>query len=267
MPESSSIAFIGRTHAEFLPLLEWCADRKLLREDNIFPSISAAFASSMFLKSSSALTVVLQNYPDEFSRDDVNRLIGHQLFGRVFCCQSSWCVSTGRTHDVWPVVSRVTAATSIAVVASALQEISLQVPPLLPMAAPEDVFAKRLVPESGRQHFSCRAACLCSDPPLRKVAAAMLGGAGFPVTELAGASAQIGQFGFVLCDQMDVEADDELRQSLQAIRVQSFVVGMTEFPGKARPDWADEIVEKTELQLQLSTVLHRFRLWMTDRGR
>lgn len=267
MPESSSIAFIGRTHPEFLPLLEWCADRKLLREDSIFPSIAAALTSPAFLKSSSALTVVLQNYPDEFSRDDVNRLIGHQLFGRVLCCQSSWCVSTGRTHDIWPAVSRVTAATSIAVVATSLREISQQIPPLLPMAAPEDVFAKRIIADSGRHHFSCLAACVCADAPLRKVAVAMLGGAGFPVAELAGSSSPIGQFGFVLCDEADVEADDALRRSLQAIRSQSFVVGMTEFPGQARPDWADELIEKTELQLQLSSVLQRFRLWMTDRGR
>lgn len=267
MPESSSIAFIGRSHAEFLPLLEWCADRKLLREDNIFPSITAAFASPAFLKSSWTLTIVLQNYPDEFSRDDVNRLIGHQLFGRVLCCQSSWCVSTGRTHDVWPIVSRVTAGSSIALVCAALEEISQRIPPLLPMAAPEDVFAKRLVTDSERRHYSCLAACVCRDQPFRNVAIAMLEAAGFAVSELSGPSASVGQFGFVLCDQADVDADRALPEWLRTIRTQSFVAGMTELPGQSQPDWADVLVEKTELHLQLSSALQRFRIWMTGRGR
>lgn len=266
MPEPSRIVFIGRAHPEFSPLLEWCAQQKLLREDNIFPSITAAFASPVFQKSAPALTIVLQNYPDEFSRDDVNRLIGHQLFGRVLCCQSSWCVSTGRTHDVWPVVSRVTAGSSIALVSAALNEISRQIPPLLPMAAPEDVFAKRLAADSGGQHFSCLAACICSDLPLRKAAVAMLESAGFPVTEFVGSWAQMSPCGFVLCDQLDAETDSELLKSLRAVRSQCFVVGMTEFPGQTKPDWADELVEKTELHLQLSSVLHRFRIWMTDRS-
>ncbi|MFO0975079.1 MAG: hypothetical protein U0996_01710 [Planctomycetaceae bacterium] len=263
-PVTSGVVFIGRTHPEFLPLLEWCAEQRLLFEHNIFSSIEAAFASSAFQTHRPALTIVLQNYPDEYPRDEVNRLIGHLLFGRVLCCQTSWCVSTGRTHDVWPIVSRVPAGSAIPVVGQALKEIALQIAPMLPMAAPEDVFAHRqavAVPE----HLSCRATCICSDRPLKSVAAAMLIHAGFPVSAESDSIEQLARFGFVLCDEMDVRHDPNLIAQLSSVRDQSFVVCMTEFPGQQKPDWAHAIVEKTELQVQLSSAIRQFRIWMSGR--
>lgn len=261
---TSGVAFIGRTHPEFLPLLEWCAEQKLLFENNIFSSIDAAFATPAFQKSPPALTIVLQNYPDEYPRDDVNRLIGHLLFGRVICCQSSWCVSTGRSHDVWPVVSRITAGSAIPVVNQALQEIAKQVAPMLPMAAPEDVFAYRQF-VSSQEHLSCRAVCICSDRPLSDVVSAMLVAAGFPVSSEPVPVDELSQFGFVLCDEIDVQLDQTLESTLRSVRDQSFLVSMTGFPGQPLPDWAHAQIEKTELLVQLSSVIRQFRVWMSGR--
>lgn len=261
---TSGVAFIGRTHPEFLPLLEWCAEQKLLFEDNIFSSIDAAFASPAFQKSPPVLTIVLQNYPDEYPRDDVNRLIGYLLFGRVICCQSSWCVSTGRSHDVWPVVSRITAGSAIPVVKRALQDIARQVAPMLPMAAPEDVFAYRQSVAT-QEHMSCRAVCVCSDRPLSAVVSAMLEAAGFPVSSDTVPVVPLSQFGFVLCDEIDVQLDPNLEITLRSIRDQSFLVSMTGFPGQQRPHWAHAQIEKTELQVQLSSVIRQFRGWISDR--
>ncbi len=263
-PVTSGVVFIGRTHPEFLPLLEWCADQKLLFEHNIFPSIDAVFVSPTFQKHPPALTIVLQNYPDEYPRDDVNRLIGHLLFGRVLCVQSSWCVSTGRTHDVWPIVSRVPSGSAIPVVSQALKDIALQIAPMLPMAASEDVFAHRQA-LSVQEHLSCRALCICSDRSLQKTASAMLIQAGFPVSTDGGSVNQLSGFGFVLCDEMDVLHDAELIAELSSVRDQSFLVCMTEFPGQQKPDWAHTLIEKTELQIQLSSAILQFRAWMSDR--
>lgn len=60
------------------------------------------------------LVVVLQNWPDEYSRRDIESLIVTLPLARIVCCYGVWCDSDGRTRALWPPAVRipVTAATS-----------------------------------------------------------------------------------------------------------------------------------------------------------
>jgi len=55
------------------------------------------------------LVVVCQNWPDEFSADDVLGLIRLFPLARIICCFGVWCDSDGRTRAAWPLAVRVPA--------------------------------------------------------------------------------------------------------------------------------------------------------------
>jgi hypothetical protein len=90
------------------------------------------------------LLIVLQQYSDQYNPDDVSLLIGRMLFGRVLCCCGPWCLSEGRTHDVWPISIRVPAASAPTVIDQELRALAEAIESLLPMSAAEEVFAHRV---------------------------------------------------------------------------------------------------------------------------
>lgn len=55
------------------------------------------------------LIVICQNWPDEFSRYDLNDLVKRFPLSRLICCYGVWCESDGRTRNVWPLSVRIPA--------------------------------------------------------------------------------------------------------------------------------------------------------------
>ena len=53
------------------------------------------------------LVVVIQSWPDEFSRRDVERLVTFAPLARIVVCYGAWCESDGRNQGVWPVAVRI----------------------------------------------------------------------------------------------------------------------------------------------------------------
>ena len=52
---------------------------------------------------SPTLVLIYQSYPDEYPREDVERLIGRMPLSRVVVVFGPWCESIGRTEQVWPI--------------------------------------------------------------------------------------------------------------------------------------------------------------------
>jgi hypothetical protein len=53
------------------------------------------------------LVVVCQHWPEEFTEQDVRRLLRMYPLARVTCCYGLWCESDGRNRDIWPLSVRV----------------------------------------------------------------------------------------------------------------------------------------------------------------
>ena len=109
------------------------------------------------------MVVVLQAFSDEYSAADAGELIGRMLFGRVLCCYGPWCISDGRTHDIWPVVARVSVGSAWSVLQQEGRNIRAGVPALLPMAAAEEVFVHRAAVASVRYQGASDAILIVSD--------------------------------------------------------------------------------------------------------
>src|SRR5260370_5504014 len=56
------------------------------------------------------LIVVLQSWPDQFSENDVHKLLALCPLARIVCCFGPWCDSDGRTRSIWPLSVRIPAA-------------------------------------------------------------------------------------------------------------------------------------------------------------
>lgn len=48
------------------------------------------------------LVIVLQSWSTEYSRDEVNRLLGFVPLARLVVCYGAWCESDGRNQSIWP---------------------------------------------------------------------------------------------------------------------------------------------------------------------
>jgi len=55
------------------------------------------------------LAIVCQNWPDEFTQQDVTQLLGLFPLARFICCFGMWCESDGRNRDIWPAAIRIPA--------------------------------------------------------------------------------------------------------------------------------------------------------------
>ncbi len=55
------------------------------------------------------LVVVLERWPDEFTRPEVEALLARWPLARLVCVSGPWCDSAGRTRDIWPTAVRVPA--------------------------------------------------------------------------------------------------------------------------------------------------------------
>lgn len=113
-----------------------------LFESEVLPN--PAMAGDANDHSSADGVIVFQSTSDQFAIGDIHRLVGTMLFGRVLCCYGPWCVSDGRSHDLWPVALRVDAHSAIPIIASELEAFRRDLIPISPMAASEEVLAYRM---------------------------------------------------------------------------------------------------------------------------
>lgn len=138
-----SVMIIGRADApEFAVVVDSLQGSGVERPE-FFRSLPLAIRQIDTQQSKPELVIVLQSWSDEFAADDVRELLGLLLFGRVLCCYSPWCLSDGRSRDIWPVSVRVPLSSARSAVQFEIENMNRKLPPLLPMAAAEEVFAYR----------------------------------------------------------------------------------------------------------------------------
>ena len=172
----TSVAIIGRSHAsEFRTLVGQIQNSRDLVVVGQFDTIEEAVAAGLAERILADVVVVLQAFSDEYSAVDAGQLIGRMLFGRVLCCYGPWCISDGRTHDIWPVVARISVGSAWSVLEQEVRSIRAGLPALLPMAAAEEVFVHRVAVASVRYPDANDAILIVSDDrTLRETIAEML---------------------------------------------------------------------------------------------
>ncbi len=89
------------------------------------------------------LTLVMQSWSDQFTVDDVNRLIGQTLFRRLLCCYSVQCESDGRNRSIWPDAIRVPLRLAASVIHREMRDICDRREPVPPTAARDELFSER----------------------------------------------------------------------------------------------------------------------------
>lgn len=87
------------------------------------------------------LYVVCQSWPDEYTGDEVARLLTWSAAARLVCVCGRWCDSEGRTRDRWPLAVRVPAAEFAPRLEYELQVLSGAAPPLALTASRGEIFA------------------------------------------------------------------------------------------------------------------------------
>ncbi len=89
------------------PLVDWMkenvASAKRWVASPDATDIASLFAEDEFPD----LILVLQCWPNEFSANDVNRLLAFAPLARVVVCYGAWCESDGRNLNVWPASIRI----------------------------------------------------------------------------------------------------------------------------------------------------------------
>jgi hypothetical protein len=260
--DQPQIVLIGRPDPIFSQTAQWL--RRTLRAAITaeFPSIRLAFKSPQFSESLPDLAVVFREHCDQFSTREIQQLIGVMIFRRVVCCDGPLCISDGRTHGQWPAICRVPSNSAESVIQYELDQLACSAAPVSPMAASEDVFARRtdVFPQKMAGFTSpLRAFVAASDIAYRNTTREIL--------HLNGVQAEAGDThvlsvllhvsglkpNWILIDLDDDPAEIEA-ELLAAASTGLHVTAMTAFPGQRRPAWAHSLVEKHELFLQLGAL-------------
>jgi CheY-like chemotaxis protein len=233
-----------------------------------FDTIKEAVDAGLAERILADVVVVLQAFSDEYSAADAGHLIGRMLFGRVLCCYGPWCISEGRTHDIWPVVARVPVGSAWSVLEQEVSNIRAGVPALLPMAAAEEVFVHRAAVGSVRYPGSNDAILIVSDDRmLRETTAEMLRHAATQVFEcgtslnqlqrvfkkLIAANAAHSKVS-VLLDIDGMESrEGELLTMIRAQFSTSRLLRLSSFPQSIADNGTyDQIIDKLEVNTQLA---------------
>ncbi len=114
------------------------------------------------------LLLVHQQWPDQYSAADVDRLLRLTPLSRLICCYGSWCEADGRSRDIWPPAARVPLQRLSTRIRLELKVLRGELPPL-PLTAGRDetfVFDADL-PETISASFPC-ASVISPDPAYRE---------------------------------------------------------------------------------------------------
>ncbi|MEJ7594817.1 MAG: hypothetical protein WKF77_25105, partial [Planctomycetaceae bacterium] len=222
---------------------------------------------------SADFVIVLQSCSDEFAQHEINDLIGHMMFGRILCCYGPWCLADGRSHELWPVAFRIPARSAASLLEMELLGFQADTHALFPMSAGEEVFAHRSqFPDVIRPPVRRNAIVLSDDSELRTTVARILTALDCECTNLPMSVSAIRSHLASLNDTIllaiiDIDAaKDDMQACFDVLhtefRITTFA-GMSVFASSmANSEVATEhqplqIVEKTELLLQLRNLLSR----------
>ena len=129
-------------HGEAEPLRGWITQSRRSADVKQFRSLVDALP---WLESSTwipDLVVIVQSWPDEYTRDDVERLGRAAPLARWLVSYGAWCESDGRTRDLWPLAVRVPVCSAAARLDAEWRLLCDQGGPALPMSASrEESFA------------------------------------------------------------------------------------------------------------------------------
>lgn len=264
-----SVAIIGQSHARlFRTLVQRILDSPNLRVVGKFATIEEALSGGLAETLAADVVVVLQAFSDEYSATYAGQLIGRMLFGRVLCCYGPWCLSDGRTHDIWPVVARVSVASAWSVLEQEVRNIRAGRPTLMPMAAAEEVFVHRSFVETVEYPISYDAMLIASDDrTLRETIAEVLRHTANQVFDCGTSVVQLQQ-GLrklnaaiavhckvnVLLDIDGLEGrESELLQVIQTEVPTSHLLRLSSFPQSIADDGPyDQIIDKLDISVLLA---------------
>jgi len=208
------------------------------------------------------LAVIFRSWCDEHPQTLVQQFIGRFFFRRIICCEGPLCISEARTHQFWPVSCRTSLAAAPAQIALHLNQLQTGRPGLSPLAAPEDLFASQatpalpLLPDKAPAEQTC---VLVADAVLRQTLIELL--RNFGIHAEIGDAAALQSFiqnPSAMPARLIIDADERHEQetSLQHLKHRGLcLIALTGFPGVALPDWATQRLDKSELLLQLPTLL------------
>ena len=262
------VAVIGRSHAsEFRGLVRQIQNSPDMQITGQFETIAEALNAGLAEHLSADIVVVLQAFSDEYSAADAGQLIGRMLFRRVLCCYGPWCLSDGRTHEIWPVVARVSVASAWSAIAQEVENIRTGVDALLPMAAAEEVFAHRGMARSNVYPTDYNTVLIASDDrTLRETIAQMLRHTANQVFECGTSAVQIQRVLKKLNTadavhssvsvMLDIDGqEDRERELLHVIRSEfpaSQLIRLTSFPQAVPENFRfDRVIDKLEVSAQL----------------
>jgi hypothetical protein len=209
------------------------------------------------------LAIIFRSWCDEHPQTLVQQFIGRFFFRRIICCEGPLCISEARTHQFWPVSCRTSLAAAPVQIALHLNQLQTGRPGLSPLAAPEDLFASQATPALPLRPDNAPAEqtyVLVADAVLRQTLIELLRNFGIH-TEIMDAAAlqQFIQNPSAMPARLIIDADERHEQetSLQHLKHRGLcLIALTGFPGVALPDWATQRLDKTELLLQLPTLVH-----------
>ena len=140
----AKVVIIGRDDSHtFRDLLQMFRRSDGMHVSAEYQTLSAALKAGLGQTMSADFVIVLQSCSYEFGQHEINELIGRLLFGRILCCYGPWCTADGRSHELWPVASRIPAASAASLIELELACFRANIQPLFPMSASEEVFAYR----------------------------------------------------------------------------------------------------------------------------
>lgn len=92
--------------AEMKPIIAWMSEQILPGNKSAFVRDINDIDNHLSEDQFPDLIVVLQSWSDEYSSDDVHRLLSFAPLARVVACYGSWCESDGRNRNLWPLSIR-----------------------------------------------------------------------------------------------------------------------------------------------------------------
>ena len=263
-----SVAVIGRSHAsEFRGLVRLIQNSSAIQITGQFETIAEALSGGLAEHLPADIVVVLQAFSDEYSAADAGQLIGRMLFRRVLCCYGPWCLSDGRTHEIWPVVARVSVASAWSALAQEVENIRTGFDALLPMAAAEEVFAHRAIVGSDDDPAGYDPFLIASDDrTLRETIAEMLRHTSNQVFECGTSAVQVRRalkklntadtVHSSVSVMLDIDGQEDCeRELLHVIRSEypaSHLIRLTSFPQAVPENFRfDRVIDKLEISAQL----------------
>ena len=250
---------------------------RLLRQNNHVhvcaehQTLSAALNAEPGQTMSADFVIVLQSCSDEFAQHEINELIGRMLFGRILCCYGPWCTADGRSHELWPVASRIPVASAAPLIELELACFRAGIQPLFPMSASEEVFAHRSqFPDIFAPAVCSRAIVISDDLVLRTIVVGILATlkceskalppSGSAIRSHIASSSDNIEFAIIDLDA----ANDDVQECLDELHTVGRIItiaGMTVFaaslenPATQSTRQSIHFIEKTELLLQLRKLL------------